>query len=52
MAPDRVFQAPRRTDVKDPFEFLEEMNPVGRILIGIVIGVMIISMRPIVVQSK
>lgn len=50
--PDRIFQARPRSNPKDPFEFLKEMNPVGLILIGIVIGVMIISMRPIVVQSK
>ena len=37
---------------KDPFEILKDINPVGLILIGIVIGTLIISMRPIVVQSK
>jgi len=52
VAPEHVFQARPRSNSKDPFDFLKEMNPVGLILIGIVIGVMIISMRPIVVQSK
>ena len=44
----RDFEAPQ----KDPFDFLKNTNPVGLILLGIVIGVMIVSMRPIVVQSK
>jgi hypothetical protein len=47
--PDRVFSVQNRA--KDPFEFIKEVNPIGLILIGIVIGVMMISMRPIVVQS-
>ena len=37
---------------KDPFDFLKNTNPVGLILLGIVIGVMIVSMRPIVVQGR
>jgi hypothetical protein len=41
-----------REPQQDPFDFLKNTNPVGLILIGIVIGVMIVSMRPIVVQSK
>jgi hypothetical protein len=36
---------------KDPLDFLKNMNPVGLILIGIVIGTIIISMRPIVINS-
>ena len=36
----------------DPFEFLKNTNPVGLILIGIVIGVLVVSMRPIVIQGK
>lgn len=37
---------------KDPLEFLKNTNPVGLILLGIVIGVLIVSMRPIVVQAS
>ena len=37
---------------KDPFEILKDINPIGLILIGIVIGTLIISMRPIVVNAK
>ena len=37
---------------KDPLEFLKNTNPVGLILLGIVIGVLIVSMRPIVVQGR
>lgn len=37
---------------KDPFEALKDINPIGLILIGIVIGTLIISMRPIVVNAK
>jgi hypothetical protein len=40
------------TQKNDPFEFLKNTNPVGLILLGVVIGVLIVSMRPIVVQSK
>ena len=47
---EREFQVQPRA--KDPFEVLKDINPVGLILIGIVIGTLIISMRPIVVQSK
>ena len=36
---------------KDPLEFLKNTNPVGLILLGIVIGVLIVSMRPIIVQK-
>jgi hypothetical protein len=37
---------------KDPLEFLKNTNPIGLILLGIVIGVLIVNMRPIVVQTK
>ena len=35
----------------DVFESLKNVNPVALILLGIVIGTLIVSMRPIVVQS-
>lgn len=37
--------------VKDPLDFLRGVNPIGLILIGIVIGTIIISMRPIVING-
>jgi hypothetical protein len=40
-----------RAERPDPLEFLKNTNPVGLILLGIVIGVLIVSMRPIVVQK-
>jgi hypothetical protein len=43
-----IAQNPEKTDV---FESLKNVNPVALILIGIVIGTLIVSMRPIVVQS-
>jgi hypothetical protein len=49
--PQRIFQRDIESP-KDPLEFLKNTNPIGLILLGIVIGVMIVSMRPIVVQSK
>jgi hypothetical protein len=42
----------QREPQQDPFDFLKNTNPVGLILLGIVIGVMIVSMRPIVVQGR
>ena len=36
---------------KDPLEFLQGQSPIVLILVGIVIGVLIINMRPIVVQT-
>lgn len=48
--PQRVFQRDFEAP-KDPLEFLKNMNPVGLILIGIVIGTIIISMRPIVINA-
>jgi hypothetical protein len=47
-----MFQRDLEAPQKDPLDFLKNTNPVGLILLGIVIGVMIVSMRPIVVQSK
>jgi len=46
--PPRRFAPAEKTDV---FESLKNVNPVALILIGIVIGTLIVSMRPIVVQS-
>ena len=46
--PPRRFAQAEKTDV---FESLKNVNPVALILIGIVIGTLIVSMRPIVVQS-
>jgi hypothetical protein len=37
---------------KDPFDMLKTANPVALILLGIVIGTLIVSMRPIVVQAS
>lgn len=52
----RETPTPRRfvaqnTEKTDVFESLKNVNPVALILIGIVIGTLIVSMRPIVVQS-
>jgi hypothetical protein len=47
-----MFQRDLEAPQKDPLDFLKNTNPIGLILLGIVIGVMIVSMRPIVVQSK
>ena len=49
--PERTFSMQSRGG-NDPLEILKGVNPIGLILIGIVIGVMVVSMRPIVVQSK
>jgi hypothetical protein len=48
--PQRIFQRDIESP-KDPLEFLKNTNPVGLILLGIVIGVLIVSMRPIVINS-
>jgi hypothetical protein len=45
---DDRFQQPK----KDPFEMLKTANPIALILLGIVIGTLIVSMRPIVVQAR
>jgi hypothetical protein len=50
--PRPMFQRDLETPQKDPLEFLKNTNPVGLILLGIVIGVLIVSMRPIVVQGR
>jgi hypothetical protein len=48
--PQRIFQRDIESP-KDPLEFLKNTNPVGLILLGIVIGVLIVSMRPIVING-
>lgn len=45
-----LFDAPTPKS-NDPFEFLKNTNPVGLILLGIVIGVLVVSMRPIVINK-
>jgi hypothetical protein len=42
---------PQPATKKDPFEAFKE-NQIGLILLGIVIGVIIANMRPVVFQAK
>ena len=49
--PRPTFHRDFETPQKDPLDFLKGMNPIGLILIGIVIGTIIISMRPIVING-
>ena len=48
--PNRYMFAPPPLEKKDPFAALKE-NHVALILLGIVIGVIIMNMRPIIVNS-
>ena len=50
-APPQSRFVAKNTEKTDVFESLKNVNPVALILIGIVIGTIIVSMRPIVVQS-
>ena len=46
-----MFEPVVPTQKADPLDFLKNTNPVGLILLGIVIGVIIVSMRPIVINK-
>jgi hypothetical protein len=46
--PQMFMPAPQKKNVMDVFN---GMNPVAILLVGIVIGVIVVSMRPIVIQA-
>jgi len=46
--PQMFMPPPQRKNVMDVFN---GMNPVAILLVGIVIGVIVVSMRPIVIQA-
>lgn len=46
-----LYTAERPQQKKDPFESFKE-NQIGLILLGIVIGVIIANMRPVIFQAK